>query len=262
MNPSLWVTKTGLEALQKQMTVIANNLANANTVGFKVDRAVFEDLIYQVIRQPGADSSTETKIPTGLMRGTGTRIVATQKLHTQGSLNKTDNPLNVAIEGKGFFQVQIPGGGETAYSRDGSFQTNADGQIVTSNGYIVQPPITIGSDVVSITIGDDGVVTTTTSTSTTPTTAGTIQLADFVNPAGLQPIGGNLYIETAASGSPQTGNPGSNSLGGLIQGAVEASNASVVEELVLMLTTQRALEVNSKVLEAADESLRFVIQTT
>lgn len=257
MTSALWNSKTGLDAQQMRMTVISNNLANANTTGFKRDRAVFEDLIYQNIRQPGAQSSQDTQLPTGLQLGTGVRVVATEKLFTQGNVSQTDAPLDVAVQGRGFFEIQLPDG-TTAYTRDGSFTLDSQGQIVNSSGYALQPAITIPPNVLSITIGVDGTVSTIASGDTAPTQVGNIQLVDFVNETGLQPRGENLYLETASSGSPTPGTPGQNGLGTIIQGSLETSNVNVVEELVNMIETQRTYEVNSRAIETADSMLQYV----
>lgn len=257
MTSALWNSKTGLDAQQMRMTVISNNLANANTTGFKRDRAVFEDLIYQNIRQPGAQSSQDTQLPTGLQLGTGVRVVATEKLFTQGNVSQTDAPLDVAIQGRGFFEIQLPDG-TTAYTRDGSFTLDSQGQIVNSSGYPMQPSISIPPNVLSITIGVDGTVSTVASGDTSPTQVGSIQLVDFVNETGLQARGENLYLETASSGSPTPGTPGQNGLGTIIQGSLETSNVNVVEELVNMIETQRTYEVNSRAIETADEMLQYV----
>ena len=257
MTSALWNAQTGLEAQQMRMTVISNNLANANTTGFKRDRAVFEDLIYQNIVQPGADSSQNTQVPTGLLLGTGTRVVATEKLFTQGNLAQTDAPLDVAIQGRGFFEIQLPDG-TTAYTRDGSFTVDSQGQLVNSNGYPLQPAITIPPNTLTITIGVDGVVSALSSGATAPTQVGNIQLVDFINETGLQARGENLYLETASSGSPTPGTPGQNGLGTIIQGALETSNVNVVEELVNMIETQRTYEVNSRAIETADSMLQYV----
>ena len=257
MTSALWNSKTGLDAQQMRMTVISNNLANANTTGFKRDRAVFEDLIYQNVRQPGAQSSQDTQLPTGLQLGTGVRVVATEKLFTQGNVTQTDAPLDMAIQGRGFFEIQLPDG-TTAYTRDGSFTLDSQGQIVNSSGYPLQPAITIPPNVLSITIGVDGTVSTTTSGTAAPTQVGNIQLVDFVNETGLQPRGENLYLETASSGSPTPGTPGQNGLGTIIQGSIETSNVNVVEELVNMIETQRTYEVNSRAIETADSMLQYV----
>lgn len=260
MQPALWVSKTGLDAQQTNVTVIANNLANVNTTGFKRGRAVFEDLLYQNYRQPGAQSSESTQIPTGLMVGTGVKTVATQKIFTEGSLQNTGNALDVAIKGRGFFQVLLPDGTQ-AYGRDGAFDTDSSGQLVTANGYILQPPITLPEQSQSITIGGDGTVSVMLPGNAAPTQVGTIQLSDFINPAGLQPMGENLYLETASSGSATTDNPGSSGLGSLMQSSLEASNVNVVEELVSMIEAQRAYEMNAKGIETVDSMLQFISQT-
>ncbi|MDP2246737.1 MAG: flagellar basal-body rod protein FlgG, partial [Nitrosomonadales bacterium] len=235
---SLWISKTGLDAQQTQMDVIANNLANVSTTGFKRSRAVFEDLLYQNIRQPGAQSSQQTQLPTGLQLGTGVRPVATERIFTQGNLQQTGNDKDVAIQGQGFFQVLLPDGA-TAYTRDGSFQINDQGQLVTSSGFPVQPAITLPADIQSMSIGRDGTVSITQAGSANTVQVGTIQLATFINPAGLLSKGENLYVETAASGNANTNTPGTNGAGLLTQGYVETSNVNVVEELVNMIQTQR-----------------------
>jgi len=257
MNPALWISKTGLDAQQTRMSVISNNLANVNTTGFKRDQAVFEDLVYQTIKQVGAQTSEDTQSPSGISTGTGVRVVATEKLHTQGNLVQTGNTLDVAIEGRGFFQILRPDG-SLAYTRDGSFQVDSNGQMVNANGYQVQPTITIPTNVQSLSIGEDGIVSALLPGGTTPSQIGTIQTADFINPTGLQAVGGNLYIETGASGSPQTGTPGLTGFGTLSNGAVETSNVNVVEELVDMIETQRAYEMNSKVISTADQMLQYI----
>lgn len=257
MTQALWIAKTGLDAQQKRMAVISNNLSNVNTTGYKKSRAVFEDLLYQNIRQVGSQSSQETKLPTGLNIGTGVKTIATEKLFSQGNHIETDNPLNMEIQGKGFFQILMPDGA-ISYSRDGSFHRDEQGQLVTSNGYQIQPAITIPEDVVSLSIGTDGVVSVIQPGSSTPTQIGTIQLADFVNPTGLQPIGQNLYLESASSGAPRISNPGLNGVGFIAQGALESSNVNVVEELVNMIEAQRAYEMNSKAISTADRMLQYV----
>ena len=257
MTSALWNSKTGLDAQQMRMTVISNNLANANTTGFKRDRAVFEDLLYQNIRQPGAQSSQDTQLPTGLQLGTGVRVVATEKLFTQGNATKTDAPLDMAIQGRGFFEIQLPDG-SAGYTRDGSFTLDSQGQIVNSSGYVLNPAITIPPNSLSITIGVDGTVSALSAGATAPTQVGSIQLVDFVNETGLQPRGENLFIETASSGSPTPGTPGQNGLGTIIQGTLETSNVNVVEELVNMIETQRTYEVNSRAIETADSMLQYV----
>jgi len=256
---SLWIAKTGLDAQQTQMDVISNNLANVSTSGFKRSRAVFEDLLYQTLRQPGAQSSEQTQLPSGLQIGTGVKPVATERIFTQGNLQQTGNAKDVAIQGNGFFQVLMPDG-TTSYSRDGSFQADANGQLVTSSGYAVQPAITIPADTQSLTIARDGTVSITQAGSATATTVGTLQLAMFINPAGLQSLGENLYGETAASGTPSSNAPGSNGAGLLNQGYVETSNVNVVEELVNMIQTQRAYEINSKAIQTSDQMLQRLTQ--
>ena len=260
MSQALRVAKTGLDAQQTRLSVISNNLANVNTNGFKKDRAVFNDLMYQTVRQPGASSSQNTELPSGLMVGTGVRVVATEKLHSQGSISQTENPLDVAISGNGFFQILMPDG-STAYTRDGSFQRDSNGQIVTASGFPVQPSITVPADTQTLSVGQDGTVSALISGSTAPTQIGTIQLADFINPTGLQAVGDNLFKETASSGTAQPGTPGLTGLGLLIQGSVEGSNVNVVEELVNMIETQRAYEMNAKAIETTDQMLQFASNT-
>jgi flagellar basal-body rod protein FlgG len=257
MNPALWAAKTGLDAQQTRMTVTANNLANVGTSGFKKGRAVFEDLLYQNVRQVGGSTSQDTVSPSGLSLGTGVRVVTTEKSYTQGNLLQTQNSLDVAIEGRGFFAIQLPDG-STGYTRDGSFQTNAQGELVTSSGYRVQPGITIPDNVQSITIGRDGVVSVRSAGQSAPVQVGTLQLTDFVNPAGLEARGENLVMESASSGPAQTGTPGLNGLGALTQGSLESSNVNVVEELVNMIETQRAYEMNSKAISTTDQMLQYV----
>ncbi|MDH5765883.1 MAG: flagellar basal-body rod protein FlgG [Gammaproteobacteria bacterium] len=257
MNPALWISKTGLDAQQTRLSVISNNLANVNTNGFKRDHAVFEDLMYQTHRQVGSQSSEDTQLPSGKAIGTGVRVVATEKLHTQGNIVQTNNPLDIAIKGRGFFQILKPDG-SLGYTRDGSFQMDSQGQVVTANGYQLQPTITVPSNAHGLSVSDDGIVTALVGNSASPTQLGNIQLADFVNPTGLQAIGGNLYNETAASGSPQVGTPGLNGLGPISNGALESSNVNVVEELVNMIETQRAYEMNSKVISTTDGMLQYV----
>ena len=256
---SLWISKTGLDAQQTNMDVISNNLANVSTNGFKRARAVFEDLLYQTLRQPGAQSSQQTQLPSGLQIGTGVRPVATERIFTQGNMQQTGNSLDVAINGGGFFQVQLPDG-TTAYTRDGSFHVNAQGQLVTSSGFQLNPAITIPNNALSVTIARDGIVSVTRPGSATPTQVGTMQLASFINPAGLQSMGENLYLETASSGTPSANTPGSNGLGLLNQGYVETSNVNVVEELVNMIQTQRAYEINSKAIQTSDQMLQKLTQ--
>lgn len=257
MNEALWISKTGLDAQQTKMATIANNLANASTAGFKRGRAVFEDLLYQNLRQVGAQSSQDTELPSGLMLGTGVRVVATEKLFTQGNIEQTENVLDVAIEGRGFLQVLLPDG-SLSYTRDGAMQVDSQGQVVTSNGYIIQPAITIPQDALSLSIGSDGTVSALLPGNATPSQLGQLQLADFINPTGLQAIGKNLFLESAASGNPQVGNPGLNGLGTVVQGFLESSNVNVVEELVGMIETQRAYEMNSKAISTSDQMLQYI----
>jgi len=259
MDPALWAAKTGLDAQQTQMTVTANNLANVNTTGFKKSRAVFDDLLYQNLSQVGANTSQSTQAPTGLNVGTGVRVVSTEKNYTQGSMNTTGNTFDLAIQGRGFFQVLQPSG-TVGYTRDGSFQVNAQGQLVTAAGYPVQPAITVPSGAQSVTIGSDGTISVQLAGQNAPQTVGTLQLADFINPAGLQDIGGNLAVESASSGSPVTGNAGLNGMGTLLQGSTEASNVNVVEELVNMIETQQAYEMNSRAVETTDQMLTYATQ--
>lgn len=255
MMRSLWISKTGMEAQQTQLDTISHNLANVSTNGFKKSHAVFEDLMYQNMRQAGSNSSEQTTLPTGLQLGLGTRAVATSRSFAQGNLQQTTNPLDVAVKGNGFFEIQMPDG-TSGYTRDGSFQVSAQGQLVTNNGYTVSPGITIPNNAQSVTIGNDGTVSVTIPGQTLPQTVGQIQLSSFVNPAGLEPKGQNLFGETAASGTPNTGAPGGNGLGSLAQGFVETSNVNVVEELVSMIQTQRAYELNSKAITTSDEMLQ------
>lgn len=256
---SLWIAKTGLEAQQTNMDVISNNLANVSTNGFKRQRAVFEDLLYQTMRQPGAQSSEQTTIPSGLQLGTGVRPVATERIHSQGSLTQTNNSKDVAIDGQGFIQV-LMSDGTTAYTRDGSFQIDQNGQLVTSSGYQIQPAITVPQDAQTITIGKDGIVSVTIAGQTNPQQVGQLTLATFINDSGLESLGENLYRETQASGAPNENTPGLNGAGSLIQGYVETSNVNVAEELVNMIQTQRAYEINSKAVSTSDQMLQRLSQ--
>lgn len=256
---SLWIAKTGLDAQQTQMDVVSNNLANVSTNGFKRSRAVFEDLLYQTLRQPGAQSSQQTQIPSGLQIGTGVRPVAAERIHTQGNLQQTGNQLDVAIQGAGFFQVLMPDG-TTAYTRDGSFQMDGQGQLVTANGFPVQPSLTIPANALSVTIGRDGIVSVTQPGVPAGVQVGNLQLATFINPAGLQSMGDNLYQETVSSGTPGTNVPGTNGAGLLNQSYLETSNVNVVEEMVNMIQTQRAYEINSKAITTSDQMLQKLTQ--
>lgn len=261
MFSSLWVAKTGLDAQQTRMDVISNNLANANTTGYKSARASFQDLVYQNLRQPGGQTTEQTQAPAGLMLGTGVRVVGNEKLFTQGNIEQTGNSLDVAVQGRGFLQVTMPDG-SIAYTRDGSLHMDQNGQIVTANGYAVDPAISVPANAQSITIGSDGTVSVSVPGQAATQQVGTVQLADFINPAGLQPNGDNLYLETASSGSPQIGQPGLNGLGTLAQGALESSNVNVVEQMVNMIETQRTYEMNSKAVSAADSMLQFLTNKT
>ncbi|MDN6318900.1 MAG: flagellar basal-body rod protein FlgG [Marinobacter sp.] len=257
MHPALWVSKTGLSAQDTNMSTISNNLANVNTTGFKRDRAVFQDLLYQVNRQPGGMNTQNSELPSGLQLGTGVRVVGTAKQFSQGNLEVTEQPLDLAIDGRGFLQIAMPDG-QTAYTRDGQFQLNADGDVVTPEGYPLEPNINIPDNATSVTIGKDGTVSAITDDQAAPVDLGQITLVDFINPQGLQAIGNNLFKETNASGDPAEGEPGLAGLGSLQQGMVESSNVEVVEELVNMITTQRAYEMNSKVVSTTDQMLQFI----
>lgn len=256
---SLWIAKTGLDAQQTNLDVISNNLANVSTNGYKRQRAVFEDLLYQTLRQPGAASSQQTTIPSGLQIGTGVRPVSTERNFLQGSLQKTENPLDIAINGQGFFQIQMPDG-TLAYTRDGAFQKDSTGQIVTSSGYPLSPAITIPADAISLSISRDGIVSVTQPGNATATQIGTIQLASFVNVGGLQSVGENLFVETGSSGTPTPNTPGTNGTGVLNQAYLETSNVNVAEELVTMIQTQRAYELNSKAVQTSDAMLGRLTQ--
>jgi flagellar basal-body rod protein FlgG len=259
MMRSLWISKTGMEAQQTQLDVVSHNLANVGTNGFKRSHAVFEDLMYQSLRQSGANSSEQTQLPTGLQVGLGVRTVATSRQFSQGNLQQSGNSLDLAVKGNGFFQIQMPDG-TTAYTRDGSFQVSSTGQVVTSSGYTVQPGITVPANAQSLTVAADGTVSVTLPGQATPQVLGQIQLANFINPPGLEPRGQNLYTETAASGTPSTAVPGSSGLGDVAQGFVETSNVNVVEELVAMIQTQRAYELNSKAIQTSDQMLQRLSQ--
>nr|WP_298414336.1 flagellar basal-body rod protein FlgG [uncultured Halomonas sp.] len=256
---SLWTAKTGLESQQLQMDVIANNLANVSTNGFKRSRAVFEDLLYQNLRQPGAQATVQDNLPSGLQIGSGVRPVATERLHTQGGLENTQNSKDLAISGKGFFQVLRPDG-TTAYTRDGSFQVNQNGQMVTAGGYPVEPAVFIPENALSVSISQDGIVSVTQPGTSESNQVGQLLLSTFTNPTGLESIGENLYLETNASGPRNDSVPGLNGAGTLYQGYVETSNVNVVEEMVSMIQTQRAYEINSKAVQTSDEMLARLSQ--
>jgi flagellar basal-body rod protein FlgG len=252
---SLWISKTGMEAQQMQLDVISNNLANASTNGYKRSHAVFEDLMYQNLRQAGSNTSEQSQLPAGLQVGLGVRTVATSRNFSQGNLTQTGNQLDVAIQGNGFFQVTMPDG-TTSYTRDGAFQVNAAGQLVTSSGLPIASGITVPANATSVSVSADGTVAATIPGNVTPQAIGTIALASFVNPAGLEPRGQNLFSETASSGQPNAGAPGANGLGQLMQGFTESSNVNVVQELVGMIQTQRAYEMNSKAIQTTDQMLQ------
>lgn len=258
MMRSLWIAKTGMESQQTNIDVISHNLANVSTNGFKRSRPVFEDMIYQTLRQPGAQASQQSQVPSGLQIGTGARPVSTERIFLQGNLQQTGNNLDMAIQGNGFFQIQMADG-TLAYTRDGAFQINSDGSLVTANGDVLQPQITIPVDAINVTIAKDGTVSVT-QPGNAITTQGPIQLTNFINPGGLQSVGDNLYMETVASGTPNSSNPGVNGLGTLNQGFVETSNVNVVEELINMIQAQRAYEINSKSIQASDQMLQRLVQ--
>ena len=257
MDASLWVAKTGLDAQQTRMNVISNNLANVNTTGFKRDRAVFEDLLYQNIRQAGGQTGADTQAATGFQLGTGVRVLATEKIVAQGNMQTTENSLDLAIAGDGYFQIAQPDG-TIAYTRDGNFNLDNAGQIVTGSGQLLQPAITVPANASSVTIGQDGTVSVELQAGGGAQVLGQLQLARFINSAGLQAMGQNLLKETPASGAPQVGNPGADGIGILMQGALEASNVNVVEEMVSMIETQRAYEINSKAISTVDGMLQYL----
>ncbi|MCX7094947.1 MAG: flagellar basal-body rod protein FlgG [Methylobacter sp.] len=256
---ALWVAKTGLDAQQTRMAVISNNLANVNTTGFKKDRAMFDDLMYQNIRQVGGQTTQNTLSPTGTQLGTGVKTVSTEKVHTQGNVQQTENSLDVAINGRGFLQIIMPNG-DTNYTRDGSLKLDSTGQLVTSGGLSLNPAITVPVDALSVTIGTDGTVSAQQPGAAAPTVLGQIQTANFINPTGLEAVGDNLYRETGSSGAPIVGTPGQGEYGTINQGSLETSNVNVVEELVNMIETQRAYEMNSKAISTTDQMLSFVTQ--
>lgn len=257
MNSALWVSKTGLSAQDTALRTISNNLANVGTVGFKKDRAVFEDLVYQINQQPGAQSSQDSTLPSGTQLGTGVRVASTQKQFSIGSIQTTERALDLAIEGSGFFQISMPDG-STGYSRTGSFSINQDGDLVTSQGYTLEPAINVPQGSTGLTIGRDGTVSAV--NQGVSSQIGNLQLVNFVNPTGLEAMGGNLYRETVASGAPQQSTPGLNGVGEVLQGALESSNVSVVEEMVNMVATQRAYEMNARVVSTADQMLQYIAQ--
>ena len=252
---ALWTAATGMEGQQIEIDNIANNLANTNTTGFKESRVNFEDLFYQTIKSPGAYSSEYTQSPTGIQIGLGSKVSSIEKEFTQGDLQTTSNPLDVAISGQGFFQVQMPNG-EIAYTRDGTFSTNSQGQLVDANGYPLIPAITIPPNATSVTISQIGTVSAVIAGQTSPAQIGTITLANFINPAGLNSVGSNLYLQTSASGVPQVGTPNSNGLGTLQQGFLEMSNVNLVGQMVDMITAQNAYTIDSKAITTANQMLQ------
>lgn len=259
MNSALWVSKTGLSAQDTALRAISNNLANVGTVGFKKDRAVFEDLVYQINQQPGAQATQDDTLPSGVQLGTGVRVASTQKQFSIGSLQTTERSLDVAIEGRGFFQVSMPDG-SVGYTRNGSFSINQDGQMVTPQGYALEPAVNIPQGSTALTIGRDGTVSVIIAGDPASTQVGNLQLVDFINPTGLQAVGGNLFRETVASGAALQATPGQNGVGQTVQGVLEASNVSVVEEMVNMVATQRAYEMNARVVSTADQMLQYIAQ--
>jgi flagellar basal-body rod protein FlgG len=259
MMRSLWTAKTGMEAQQFQLDVVSHNLANVSTNGYKRSHAVFEDLMYQTLRQPGSNSTEQTQLPTGLQVGLGVRPVATSRMYMQGSLQQTSNAFDMAIQGNGFFQVNMPDG-TTAYTRDGAFQVDAQGQLVTSEGYLINPQITIPANALKTSVGSDGTVSVTLPGQSAEQKVGQLLMANFINPPGLDARGKNLFTETPASGQPTTGVPGLTGLGTIQQGFLETSNVNVVEELVQMIQTQRAYELNSKAIQTSDQMLQKLTQ--
>ncbi|MGY0216820.1 flagellar basal-body rod protein FlgG [Endozoicomonadaceae bacterium StTr2] len=260
MNPALWVSQTGLTAQDRQLNTIANNLANVNTVGFKKDRVVFEDLFYQVQRQPGSSNGENSDLPAGMQLGSGVRVVGTQKVFTNGAIETTSNPMDVAITGHGFFKLTMPDG-TSAFTRNGQFHVNADGSLVSAGGFLLDPEITIPNNATAVTIGNDGTVSVSVQGQTQPEEVGQITITNFVNPAGLTASGMNLYRESAASGEAVDTIPGEDGTGTLKQFAQEKSNVNMVEEMVAMITAQRGYEMNSKVISATDDMMKYVNQT-
>jgi flagellar basal-body rod protein FlgG len=254
MMRALWSAATGMLAKQLDMDVIANNLANVNSAGFKKSRVDFQDLMYQTIRTAGSTVAQGSKVPTGIQVGLGTRAAAIQKVFSQGDFIQTENPLDLVIEGDGFFQVLLPDG-STAYTRTGAFKVDSEGRIVTSDGFVMEPELVVPANAVDISIGTDGTVTIQVAGENAPTELGQIQLARFLNPGGLVSIGRNLYKPSAASGDPAVGTPGLEGIGTIAQKFLEMSNVKVVEEMVNMIIAQRAYEVNSKAIQTSDEML-------
>lgn len=252
---ALWTAASGMQAQQLNIDVVAHNIANVNTAGFKKSRADFEDLMYQTIKSPGAPSTTTTQVPAGIQVGLGVKPSSVTKIFTEGNINQTGNELDVAIEGRGFFQIQQPDG-TTAYSRAGTFKKDSQGRVVTSDGYPMLPEIVIPSNATKISVGNDGTVSVLQPGQNAPTTVGNVVLATFSNPSGLSSIGKNLFVESDASGTPTTGTPGQDGIGTISQGYLEMSNVSVMEEMVNMIVGQRAYEINSKAVQTADEMLQ------
>lgn len=261
MIPALWICKTGLDGQQTNISVTSNNLANASTVGYKKSRAIFEDLLYQKVNQPGGRSTADAFLPEGLMLGAGSRVVSTQKNFTQGAVETTDNTLDLMIQGSGFFEIEMPDG-TTAYTRNGQFTRNDEGTIVTAEGYPLLPGITIPEDATGVTISIDGQVSVQTAGQNAAQDLGQITVSNFINPSGLEPIGNNLYVETSASGAPIQGIAGEDGLGTIRQGQLESSNVQVTEELVNLIQAQRVYEMNSKVLTTVDEMMGTLIQSS
>lgn len=262
MDIALAIARSGLEAQHENIEIISNNLANASTTAFKKSRASFEDLPYDVIKVPGAPTSQETNSPTGVVMGTGTKLIGNTKIYKDGDIVQTDNDMNVAIQGRGFFQVQLPNGGGFAYTRAGVFERNESGQLTDPHGYVVQPAITIPQGSQKINISNDGIVSAILPGASVPTQVGQMQLADFMNPDGLEPLGSNLYVETTSSGTVTLGNPQANGMGQLHQGALEGSNVNVVEEMVNLIEAQRAFEVTSKAVSAVDSMMQTISRQT
>lgn len=262
MDLALAIARSGLEAQHENIEIISNNLANANTTAFKKSRASFEDLPYVVEKQPGSPTSQETNSVSGFLMGTGTKIVGNAKVYSDGSLIQTHKPTDIAIQGRGFLQVQLPNGAGNAYTRAGALTTDESGQLTTNNGYVIQPPITIPQNSVYLNIDEGGAVSVVTSGSTSAQQIGQLQLADFINPDGLEPIGGNLYLETASSGANTLGNPNQNGYGKIFQNALESSNVNVVEEMVNLIEAQRAFEVTSKAVSAVDSMMQTLSART
>ncbi|MDD6317416.1 MAG: flagellar basal-body rod protein FlgG [Succinatimonas hippei] len=260
MIPALWISKTGLDAQQTNISVTSNNLANASTVGFKKGRAIFDDLLYQKINQPGGRSSADGYLPEGLMLGAGAKVVATQKQFTQGDVETTDNSFDLMIQGRGFFEIQLPDG-TTAYTRNGQFTKNEEGTIVNADGFPLLPQMQVPENATSITVGRDGQVSVTVANNSTSQDLGQITVTDFINPSGLEPVGDNLFLETTASGAPQQGIGGQDGMGYIRQSMLETSNVKVTEELVNLITAQRVYEMNSKVLTTVDNMMGSLIQS-